>query len=234
VISTALPYGLSSREEAPHYFDWMAALFAEAISGDVLDHGAGTGALTARLLLRARRVVALEPDGVLHGLLCERFQAEPRVEVLRGTIETFLERSGPSTLDAIFSSNVLEHIQDDVDCLELLRTALKKGGALAVYVPARQELFGSLDESVGHVRRYSRSELTRKLSLAGFRVEWAQYRNLAGVLPWLFAGRVLRSRELSSGKLRLFDRFVFPMSQLLEARLPMPYGLNLAVLARRK
>lgn len=231
--STALPHGLSSREEAKHYFDWIAGLFAEVSAGNVLDHGAGTGALTARLLIRATHVVALEPEAMLYELLRQRFESEPKVEVLRGTIETYLEQRGPATLDAVFSSNVLEHIPNDVDCLERLRSALKRGGALAVYVPARQELFGSLDESVGHVRRYSRSELTRKLSLAGFKVEWAQYRNLAGVLPWLVAGRVLRNRELSGGKLRLFDRVVFPLSQLLEARMPLPYGLNLAALARR-
>lgn len=234
MTAVALPYGLSSRDEAPRYFAWMADLFAEAIAGDVLDHGAGTGALTARLLLRARRVVALEPEATLCALLSERFRSEPKLEVLRGTIETYLDERGPATLDAVLSSNVLEHLDDDVGCLARLREALRPGGALAVYVPARQELMGSLDRSVGHVRRYSRSELRRKLNLAGFQVSWVRYRNLAGVLPWLVAGRLLGKRELGGGQLRVFDRFVFPASQLIEARLQLPYGLNVAALARRR
>lgn len=234
MTSPALPYGLSGRDEAAAYFDWIVGLFAEVLSGSVLDHGAGTGAITARLARRASRVVALEPEPRLFDVLQQRFAGVSNVYPLRGTIETYLAEHDAGSLDAVVSSNVLEHLADDVACLEQLRLALKPGGALAVYVPARQELFGSLDRSVGHLRRYSRSLLQTRLQRAGFSVHWVRYGNIAGVLPWLVSGRVLGHSSISAQQLGFYDRFVFPLSARLERALRLPYGLNVAALARRR
>jgi SAM-dependent methyltransferase len=234
VASDALPYGLTDRDEQPAYFAWIARLFGDALTGEVLDHGAGTGILSQQLSSQAARVVALEPDSVLFERLCQRFAASPRVTPVQGTIETYLERYGACSLDAAVSSNVLEHVADDVGCLRLLHQALRPGGALAVFVPARAELFGSLDESVGHVRRYTRSLLQSRLEEAGFFVEWVRYGNLAGVLPWLVSGRVLKRPAIQGQSLRWFDRWVVPVASRVESWLRIPYGLNVAALARRQ
>ena len=234
MTSPALPYGLSGRDEARAYFDWIVGLFGDALAGDVLDHGAGTGAITARLAARASRVIALEPEPVLFEQLQQRFAGEPQVVPVRGTIETYLAERGPGSLDAIISSNVLEHLANDVECLRQLHAALRPGGALAVYVPARSELFGTLDSSVGHLRRYSRSLLRSRLEQAGFWVQWVRYGNLAGALPWLVSGRLLGRTAIAGSDLGLFDRFVLPVSARLERLLRIPYGLNVAALARRQ
>jgi SAM-dependent methyltransferase len=232
VTSPALPYGLSGRDEARAYFDWIVRLFGEALAGDVLDHGAGTGALSARLAERSNQVIALEPDALLFERLLARFADEPRVKPLHGTIETYLAELGGRNLDAVISSNVLEHLEDDVGCLRRIHESLRPGGALAVYVPARAELFGSLDESVGHLRRYSRASLRACLEQAGFFVQWVRYANLAGTLPWLVTGRLLKRPAIEAKNLGIFDRFVLPVSSRLESLVPLPYGLNLAALAR--
>jgi SAM-dependent methyltransferase len=229
-----LPHGLSGRDEARAYFDWIAGMFGVALAGDVLDHGAGTGVLSERLLARAERVFALEPEAVLCEGLRQRFARQPKVTVLQGGIERYLEQYGARSLDAVISSNVLEHLADDVGCMRLIHEALRPGGAFAVYVPARAELFGSLDESVGHLRRYSRPLLQARLEQAGFFVQWVRYGNLAGVVPWLFTGKVLKRASIASGDLRLFDRFVLPISARVESVLRVPYGLNVAALARRQ
>jgi SAM-dependent methyltransferase len=212
----------------------MAGLFGDALAGAVLDHGAGTGILSERLMTQAEHVFALEPEDVLFERLRQRFADTPKVTPVHGTLETYLQRYGARSLDAAVSSNVLEHLLDDVGCLRDLREALRPGGALAVYVPARPELFGSLDESVGHLRRYTPSTLRRRLEEAGFFVQWVRYGNLAGVLPWLVSGRLLRRRAIESQSLKLFDRLIFPVSSRLEGVLRIPYGLNVAALARRQ
>ncbi|HEY6079428.1 MAG TPA: class I SAM-dependent methyltransferase [Polyangiaceae bacterium] len=233
VTATPLPYGLSGREQAQRYFDWIVGLFGAALSGHVLDHGAGTGALSARLSERCERVVALEPELRLFEQLQERFRAQPGVSCMHGTIETYLARAGAGSLDAVLSSNVLEHLPNDVDCMRLIRESLRPGGAFAVYVPARAELFGTLDESVGHLRRYSRGLLRERLEQAGFFVQWVRYANLAGALPWWVTGRVLKRPSIPGSRLGLFDRLVLPISTRIEALCPVPYGLNVAALARR-
>ena len=227
-------YGLTTRDELGAYFDWVVGLFGDALVGQVLDHGAGTGILSERLLVRATRVVALEPDATQFERLRQRFATSSRVTTVNGTIESYLERYGAGSLDAAVSSNVLEHLADDVGCLRRLHEALRPGAALAVFVPARAELFGSLDEAVGHRRRYTRSLLRARLERAGFFVEWVRYANLAGVLPWLITGRVLKRSAIAAPSLRLFDRWVLPAASRVEGWLRIPYGLNVAALARRQ
>jgi SAM-dependent methyltransferase len=234
VTAEPLPHGLTGRDELRGYFGWLAELFGDALRGTVLDHGAGTGALSEALERRAERVFALEPEPVLFAQLERRFARSAKVTPLCGTIEAYLNEQGAGSLDAVVSSNVLEHLEDDVSCLRQLREALKPGGALAIYVPARQELFGSLDASVGHRRRYSRSSLLSRLEAAGFGVQWTRYVNLAGVLPWLVSGRLLKRSAIGASQLRWFDRFVLPAASRLESWVEPPYGLNVAALARRQ
>src|SRR4051812_12959593 len=155
--SRKLPFGVTHRDAIQNYFSWQAEEFAA--KGKVLDHGAGSGPLAVALLhTGVAELVALEPDPELAALIRARFALEPRVEVFQGTIDDYLEKVGPGTIDTVVTSNVLEHIQDDSACLRSIRTLLSANGRLGVYVPARSELFGSLDEAVGHLRRYSARE----------------------------------------------------------------------------
>jgi len=226
-----LPFGVSHRDVIQNYFSWQARQFAA--TGKVLDHGAGSGTLAAALLQSGvRELVALEPDPGLCAVLRRRFAGEPRAAVFQGTVDDYLAHAGPSSIDTVVTSNVLEHIADDVGCLRSIRRLLTPSGRLGVYVPARNELFGSLDESVGHLRRYGARELGSKLVDAGFLVDELRYCNLLGVVPWLVAGRVLKRPALGSESHALFDR-LFPVFAALEKRLHVPYELNLLGLCHR-
>ena len=226
-----LPYGMHSRDEIVNYFAWQALLFKGYARGTIIDHGAGTGGLSAALLAAgAGKVVAVEPDPQLVDVLHAKFDANPEASVFQGTLDDYLVAHGTACVDAIVSSNVIEHIADDVACLQAMAELLRPGGAVGLYVPARPELFGSLDAAVGHHRRYTRDELATKLAKAGFEVVTVKYRNLVGVVPWLVAGRVLRRDKLGSGSLRLFDRVVFPVCRRLEDLVPPAYGLNLVAI----
>ncbi|HEY4104133.1 MAG TPA: class I SAM-dependent methyltransferase [Polyangiaceae bacterium] len=229
--SPELPYGLSHRDAIQNYYAWQAEVFAA--TGKVLDHGAGSGTL-AGALLRAgvRELVALEPETKLAALMRDKFAHAPQVEVFQGAIDDYLAHAGPEAIDTVVSSNVLEHIVDDAACLRSVFCLLRAGGKLGVYVPARQELFGSLDRSVGHVRRYALPELRRKIVAAGFVIDELRYTNLVSVVPWLVAGRVLKREALGGESHQLFDR-LFPFFAALEKRLRVPYGLNLLALAHK-
>lgn len=230
-----LPYGMHNREEIVNYFAWQAELFADHARGTIIDHGAGTGGLTSALLAAgAGTLVAVEPDPQLVAFLHDKLDREPNARVFAGTLDDYLAQHGPGSVDTIVSSNVIEHIEDDVACLRAMHELLRPGGAVGLYVPARPELFGSLDEAVGHHRRYTHRELADKLGRAGFRVERIAYRNLVGVLPWLITGRVLRRRKVGNASLRVFDKLVFPVCRWLEDRLPPRYGLNLVAIGVKR
>src|SRR5213079_1327746 len=98
-------------------------------------------------------------------------------------------------------------------------------GRLILLVPSLRVLYGSLDEALGHFRRYVPREVTTKLGAAGFRVRHVEYFNLAGVPGWWFAGRVLRRRLIPQGALRWYDALV-PLFRL-ERFLPWRIGQSL-------
>ena len=75
------------------------------------------------------------------------------------------------SFDLVYSSNVLEHILDDVKTLREIYSALNQGGTLFIYVPAHQFLYSQLDEQVGHLRRYSKKDLQNKIASAGFQIQ---------------------------------------------------------------
>ena len=226
-----LPYGMTNRDDIVNYFTWVVKLFQGYVRGTIIDHGAGTGSLSAALLgAHAGSVIAVEPDPQLVEVLHERFDANPDATVFAGTLDDYIARHGTSCVDSIVSSNVIEHIEDDVACLQAMWELLRPGGAVGIYVPARPELFGSLDAAVGHHRRYTREELEAKLVASGFRVISVKYRNLVSVLPWLLVGRVLKREKIGNGSLKLFDRVIFPVCRRLEDLIPPSYGLNLVAI----
>jgi SAM-dependent methyltransferase len=227
-----LPFGMTNRDQAVNYFHWQVELFKGHARGVVIDHGAGTGGLMNALLEAhvGTEVVAVEPDPQLVEVLHERFDAVPAASVCEGTLDHYLELHGPASVDTIVSSNVIEHIEDDVACLQEMFELLRPGGAVGLYVPARPELYGSLDHAVGHHRRYTKPELETKLSQVGFHVESVKYRNLVGVLPWLVSGRILKLDKLGDGSISFFDRVVFPVCRRIEDLFPPAYGLNLVAI----
>jgi len=244
VESIDLCHGLEYVEGGQNYYEWLADTFAvplrAAIAAPgamhrVVEHGSGTGALSRLLLERGvAPMVLTEPDPKLHGVLGPKFAHRPDVEVVHGTLEQYLERAGASSADAVVSSNVLEHVVHDGACLAAMHTLLRPGGTLALYVPARPELYGDFDREVGHQRRYRRRDLRGKLDRAGFETKTLVYRNLVGAVGWLLLGRFLKNPKVGRGSVWVHDRVVFPISRFVEGRVPLPYGSNLLCIAQKR
>ena len=84
-----------------------------------------------------------------------------------------------NTIDCVVTSEVLEHIQDDVNVISELHRVLKPGGSLGVTVPSwwPEKINWMLSDEYhapksvgGHVRIYSATELKAKLRSAGLEV----------------------------------------------------------------
>lgn len=141
----------------------------------------------------------------------------------------------PSKISYIYTSNVLEHIEDDIKVLKAIQKKMSSGGRIAIYVPALPILFSDLDIRVGHFRRYKRKELTQKMESAGFHVECCYFNDSLGVLASIgtrLFGYKNRIGLGSSNSLKIYDKFFYPISiQLDRIVFKKIIGKNLLLIA---
>ena len=156
---------LTQLEDRHWWYRERRRLVARAIEGlrpgTALDVGAAGGGNT-RVLQRAGWTAAALEYGADGALVA----AERGIPTVRGDA-TRLPFAAES-LDLVVAYDVLEHIADDATAAKQIFELLRPGGTFLVAVPCDMRLWSAHDEAVGHVRRYSRDELLRLLTGAGF------------------------------------------------------------------
>jgi SAM-dependent methyltransferase len=224
---------LDALAEAKNYYRWILNCFAPYLGRRVLEVGAGIGTFSRFLLDfgRVGELIALEPADNLFPLLEQRFREDRRVNPLKGYLEDF---AASLVANSVVLVNVLEHIADDAKFLRLAYEVLPPGGAVLVFTPALPPIYGSLDRSFEHHRRYTRVALAQKLVQAGLHLECLRYFNLPGVVTWFLAGRVLRRDTIKPGDVRFYDRWVVPCASRLERLWEPPLGQSLLAVARKQ
>jgi len=88
-----------------------------------------------------------------------------------------------NSFDAIVAGDTLQTVPDDLSALREMRRVLKDGAMLCLTAPAYPLLWGEKDETRGHRRRYTATELRRKLNNAGFEVTRVSYLVASGFFP---------------------------------------------------
>ena len=228
---------IESAAGVPGYVAWMLEAFRPHLKGRVLELGAGLGSVAESYVGGVDEAVLVEPAENLFAELSRTFSGEPRVKLLCGMLDELCARGAPElapgSFDAAFMANVLEHIDDDRAALELLKTRIKPGGALLIFVPAVPFLYGSLDVSTGHFRRYTKAGLRAVVRDAGFEIERLEYFDLLGMVPWFIAGRVLKRETVAPALTGVYDRYVVPLSAMVDRVIGKRYGKNLICTARR-
>lgn len=178
----------------------LAELLAASPGRAVLDVGAGSGTFSKLLSARGFEVTSTDVT-------------EEALDVLRSRVSGSVVRAdatslpvAPASFDALVLAEVLEHVEDDAAALSEAARALKPNGILAVTVPRNPAWFSRSDRWAGHVRRYTREALVRRVEGAGFDVltckAWgfpisALYHRTA--FEWTVARRATSSASLKVG-----------------------------------
>ncbi len=223
---------LEQLDTAHNYNAWLGRKLRTHLGSRILEVGAGIGTITRQIAAGREKVVALEVEPAYVEKLRVTF-AGTNVTPLLASVETADWASlAAHRFDTVVLSNVLEHIEDDLGAVSNFGRVLQPGGRLVVLVPALPLLYGSLDEAVGHHRRYTRETLTAVLTSGGFAVEHLEWLNLFSMLGWFVNGRIFKRRTVSPAQLALYDR-VAPLLAALEDRLHVPIGMSLLAVGRR-
>jgi glycosyltransferase involved in cell wall biosynthesis len=231
----AAPYGrgvLNNLTGTPQYLSWLARKVRPHVGDEVLEIGAGIGNLTGRLMARRMLYVAGEEDPLHLHALRNRFLRTPNVTVQKIDPEVASDLAGlEECFDTVLCLNVFEHLEDPAAVLERLAVTLKPGGAVVILVPNVGALFGTLDQSLGHKRRYSAASARKLLETGGFQVSSVESFNKVALLPWCAYSRILHTRNIGKLVLKIFDKSVW-FWRRLDGLMPLP-GLSLLLVARK-
>ncbi len=234
---TGSEFGASAELEhlatADEFFDWIVASFRGAVGGNVLEVGAGIGTVATRLLRHpVAGVTAIEPADNLYPRLAAAAAAEGFTARRCTSGELLAEGAVP--FDTVVYVNVLEHIADDVAEVRQAHQLCAPGGRLCVFVPAVPAIYGTLDRKSGHYRRYRKAELVANVTAGGFRVDDVRYFDVAGLVPYWLAYRVIGIQSLGGTSTSLFAKVLVPMSRAVQWLLRRPpIGKNLILTATR-
>jgi len=221
----------------------------------VLDVGAGFGRHCFEVARRGGRVVALDyaadevvgTRATLGGMVdAGEIPIDRYVGVLQGDATRL---SFPdNTFDRVITSEVLEHIQDDVGAIAEMVRVLKPGGTFAGTVPTwwPEKINWMLSDEYhapkavgGHVRIYSETELKAKLRAAGLDVTGSHHAHALHSPYWWLKCAVGPRREDSKAvnaykKFLEWDIVKGPRSTRLAEKVLSPVlGKSLAVYATK-
>lgn len=213
---------------------WVFEQIKPYLGNNILEIGSGIGNISKFLAHLNRNLILTDINGSYIEYLRHRFIGNPKVRIIPHDISSIdLSHILPSKIDTVVCINVLEHIKDDDKSLDNIYEILCKSGRLILMVPAIKILYGSLDEKIGHFRRYEKGELVKKLEYKNFAIEKIYYHNLISAMGWFVTGRILRKKLISSFQVKLLDKFI-PFFAEIEKRVKIPFGLALMVICKKE
>ncbi len=219
--------------ELYNYNHWIFNKIRPFLRGRVCEIGCGIGTIT-QFMLNHEKVVGVEPSAKSQRAAQERFAEHLNVEIAQRFLSDCPCDTVPAgKFDSVICLNVLEHIEDDVDALQRMSQLCAPKGRVIIFVPAHMSIYGQMDRSFGHWRRYNRKTLRQTFENAGLKTQHSFYMNSLGYFGWWLQGRLLKRNQVPIESARLFNRMV-PFLDAIERLLPLPFGQSVVMVGTPK
>ena len=137
--------------------------------------------------------------------------------------------------------DVIEHIEKDIESLHKIYSLLLPGGAVVLTVPAFMFLWSSFDDINEHKRRYTLTELSSKLSTAGFIVEKISYFNTF-LFPLIWTARTMArvAKRKEVGEIiipnvlvNILLENIFKFEKYFLKHCSLPFGVSIIAVGRK-
>ncbi|MCB0403608.1 MAG: class I SAM-dependent methyltransferase [Bdellovibrionales bacterium] len=182
-----------------------------AIKGDfksIIDLGCGKGVFTFELARRYPHasVVGIDLDEAqIH--INNQIAKKQGIKNLRFEVRDILNHGYDHCFDLAVSVDNLEHIEDDVEAIRKIRSALRPGGTFVCHVPTLKRIWifrkiGTNVDVPGHVRPgYNQDDISRKLQVAGFKLDsvsqtYGYLETVSNNLSYLITGAAQKNKFL--------------------------------------
>ena len=224
---------LARLSRATRFNEWMADTIRPYLGEHVMEIGAGVGNLT-RALGPRREYVASDINPLYLDTLGAMRISRPYLRVTHTDVQdrSTFPKSDAGGFDSVICLNVIEHVADDVGALSNIGSVLTKGGRALILVPQGPDNFGTLDEVLGHHRRYTRETLGKLADDAGFDVQEMIEFNRVGTAAWFLNGKVLKRRHFGLFQVMTLNA-ITPAMKAVDDWFPLPPLSLIAVLTKR-
>ena len=214
---------LETIAELKNYNGYTFNLIYQNISGEnILDFGSGYGVFCEYMIKKGNKIDGFE------------INKNAFLESKKRGINTYSELNKINKkYDTITSSNVLEHIEDDINAINEMRSLLVNKGILVLYLPASEIVWTKMDDDVNHHRRYSKKDLHSKLKSANFEILESRYVDFIGWFT-LIIFKILKVQPKFNKKLIIFyDKVFFKFLKYLDIIFKNLIGKNILVVAKK-
>lgn len=222
---------LARLARAPRFNAWMADTIRPFCGERLLEIGSGIGNLSRRLLPRME-YVASDVNPLYLQTLANLTEGRPYLSQAYcdvSNLETY-----PRTqcgFDTVVCLNVIEHVDDDRKALLNIKAVLSSEGRAIILVPQGVWNYGTLDQVLGHQRRYTRESLAALAHDCGMRIQHMIEFNRTGSIAWYLNGRLLKRRAFGLGQICLLN-LLTPLIRTFDRFLPVPPLSLIAVMTR--
>jgi len=233
---------MAETENRHWWFAGRRLLLRKLISGlnlpaqaNILEVGCGTGG-NLEMLSAFGRVSALEMNETARSIAIEKTGG--RIDIRAASCPENIPRFNEK-FDLVCLFDVLEHIDEDVPTLTVLKGLLNERGRILLTVPAYAWLWSRHDEFLHHKRRYTADILREKAAAAGLHSARLSYFNTL-LFPLAVAVRLKdRMAGRDSGTsvppapINIVLREIFGAERFLLHRLLLPFGVSLYAVLHR-
>jgi len=191
----------------------------------VLDFGAGIGTLAEIFYKKT----SIKPE------CFEICQVSQKILLQKG-FKLQNEFLNEEKYDLIYSSNVLEHIEQDSKTVADLKKMLKQNGYLIISVPAFNFLFSELDLKFGHFRRYNVEMLRKICDQNDLEVEAIKFFDSMGffILFFMKFFKIDSCKKITTKNLIFYDKIFVKINIISDLIFRKICGKNIILVARPK
>lgn len=187
------------------FYDWQHLIntYKGVVNSKILvvEIGSSNVERTIELAKECKELIGIEK-------FSERIPDDPRfsnynIRIINADWQNLNKVISPNSVDLVIASHVIEHVSDDVKCLNESFRALKKGGYLLFNTPNRKRLTRSIIELFTgerkfphweHMREYIRTDLESLIANSDFSYQKAKITGLVfgihGMGIKLYIGKV--------------------------------------------